>query len=49
MCWRMNYGAVGNLLKPAKPYVVVGKRIVLKKGCPVKAAWPATPATGLRT
>jgi hypothetical protein len=38
--WRVNHDAVGNLLKPAKPQVVVGKRIVLKKGCPVKAAWP---------
>jgi hypothetical protein len=39
--WRMNYDSVGNMLKPAKPYVVAGKRIVLKKGCPVRVAWQA--------
>ena len=41
VCWRMNYDSVNNFLKPAKPYVVAGKRIVLNKGKPVRAAWPA--------
>ena len=38
--WRLNYDAVGNVIKPGKPYVVCGKRIALTKGQPVRVAWP---------
>ena len=38
--WRLNYDAVGNVLKPSKPYVVTCKVIKLKKGCPARVAWP---------
>ena len=38
--WRLNHDAVGNVLKPSKPYVVTSKVINLKKGCPARVAWP---------
>lgn len=41
VCWRLQYDTVNNSLKPVKPFVVTGKRIALKKGRPVRAAWPA--------
>jgi hypothetical protein len=41
VCWRLGHDPVNNLLKPVKPFVVAGKRIVLQKGRPARVAWPA--------
>jgi hypothetical protein len=37
--WRLNHDTVGNVLKPAKPFVVTSRVINLKKGCPTRVAW----------
>ena len=38
--WRLSYDAVGNALKPTKPHIITSQRLELKKGSPIRVAWP---------
>lgn len=40
LVWRLTYDAVGNVLKPTKPYVCARQKIQLEAGKPVRVAWP---------
>ena len=40
LVWRLTYDSVGNVLKPAKPYVCARQKIPLEAGKPVRVAWP---------
>jgi len=46
VCWRILHDPVNNILKPMRPVVVTGKRIVLRKGCPARVTWPAPLSDG---
>jgi len=46
LCWRLTYDTVANVLKPAKPQVVVRERIALNSGRPARVAWPKEVTTG---
>jgi hypothetical protein len=41
VCWRLCHDPINNIIRPVKPVVVTGKRVVLKRGHPVRVAWPA--------
>ena len=40
LVWRLIYDSVGNVLKPAKPYVCARQKIPLEAGKHVRVAWP---------
>jgi hypothetical protein len=41
VCWRLRHDPINNIVRPLIPVVVTSKRVVLKRGHPVRVAWPA--------